>query len=432
MKQVAIILIIAASVSCLPAAPLDPNSPVSKDRRETAEHLGNQGTEAIPQLTKFLADSDPTVRLEAVKSIIKIDTEQSLAPLIQATNDNTAEVQIWATAGLVNFYLPGYVQTGFRGSLRRAETSFKSLFTDTDDQVIDAFVVPKPEVIQALGRLVRGGASMDSRAAAARALGILRGKAAVEDLIQAIFSKDTQVMYECLIALQKIGDASAGPKVMFLMNDPDKRVRLAAIETAGLLRNKEALPQLRDILRRSGNKDVRRAALSSIAMVADPADHDLFRRYLDNKDAGLRAAAAEGLGRLGNPGDLGLLENAFENEEKNDARVSIAFSLVMLGKVEISELSPLQYLVNTLNSSARAGLAAPLLTEAARKPIVLRALEKVVFQGTRDEKIYLAQVFGRSGDKNTVTVLEKLSHDPDLKVAERALRAFQSLSARFP
>ena len=56
---------------------------------------------------------------------------------------------------------------------------------------------------------------MDVRANAARAVGILRGKAAVPDLIEAAHSKNTDVIYESLIALQKIRDESAGPRVEF-------------------------------------------------------------------------------------------------------------------------------------------------------------------------------------------------------------------------
>ena len=54
---------------------------------------------------------------------------------------------------------------------------------------------------------------MDARANAARALGILRGRKAVPDLVEALHSKNTDVIYESLVALQKIRDESAGPRV---------------------------------------------------------------------------------------------------------------------------------------------------------------------------------------------------------------------------
>ena len=119
------------------------------------------------------------MRVEAVK---QLTDARALDALILATHDNDAEVQIHATDGLVNFYLPGYVQTGFGASIKRVGGSIKGKFTDTNDQVIDPYVTVRPDVIAALGALVRGGVSMEARANAARAVGILRGKAAVPDL----------------------------------------------------------------------------------------------------------------------------------------------------------------------------------------------------------------------------------------------------------
>jgi HEAT repeat protein len=414
--------------SALPAQ--DINSPNAKDRRKAARELAEQGAVAIPKLQTLLSDPDLDVRIEAVKSIVEIDTQHSLDPLIQATRDSDPEIQIRATDGLVNFYLPGYVRTGLTASLRRVGTSIRGRFTDTNDQVIDAFVEVRSDVIEALGKLASGGSSMESRANAARAVGILRGKAAVPDLLKAIRSKDTQVIYECLIAFQKIRDQSVGPKIDFLLRDLAPKVQIAAIDTAGLLYNQEALPQLRQILERTGKKEVRRAALTSIAMLRDPQDHDLFRRYLTDKDEALREAAAEGLGRVGNASDVPLLEQRFNEENKNSPRLSAAFALVMLGKTEMTEFSPLRYLVNTLNSSMRAGEARALLIEAARKPDVRNALYTPLIQGTKDERIYLAQVMARSGDKDTLPLLERLSRDPDPEVAQEGLRALRSLRAR--
>ena len=53
------------------------------------------------------------VRLEAVKAIVDIGTQRSLDPLIKACGDNDPEIQIRATDGLVNFYVPGLHQDRF-------------------------------------------------------------------------------------------------------------------------------------------------------------------------------------------------------------------------------------------------------------------------------------------------------------------------------
>src|SRR5690606_21719344 len=170
---------------------------------------------------------------------------------------------------LVNFYLPGYVRTGIGSSLRRVGGTIKGKFTDTNHQVVDPFVQVRPEVIEALGKLARGGGNLDARANAARAIGILRGQAALPDIYEALYSKDSNVIYECLIAIQKIRDRSAAPRIAFLMRDFDPKVQIAVIETSGLLQNNEALPGLTEVLQRTRNKKVRRAALTAIAMLPE-------------------------------------------------------------------------------------------------------------------------------------------------------------------
>jgi HEAT repeat protein len=407
-------------------APLSAQNTRPKDVREAAKG----GSAALPKLQEFLKDPNTDIRIEAVKQISEIGTQRSIDPLLLATNDNEPEVQIRATDGLVNFYLPGYLQTGFAASLKRVGTGLKGRFTDTNDQVIDPYVQVRPEVITALGKIARSGGNMQARANAARGLGILRGRAAIGDLVEAAHSKNSDLMYESLVAIQKIGDQSAGPQTMFLLHDLDQRVQLAAIETQGLLRNQDAIPDLIDVLNRAREVKVKRAALTSLAMLPSEKSRSLYAQYLHDKDDKLRGAAAEGYGRLHNPADLPVIESAWKDEGKTSPRLSMAFAQVMLGKTELSEFSPLQYLVNTLNSASYKGEAAPLLVELARDPRVRTLLYQPLPKGTKDEKIGLAGVLARSGDQQSVAALQKLADDPDPDVSKEALRAVRTLQAR--
>src|SRR3984885_11808991 len=165
----------------------------AKQRVKAVRDLGKGGSGEISRIEPFLSDPDLDVRLEAVKAITDIGTQTSLNPLIKATGDNDAEVQIRATDGLVNFYVPGYVKTGLTAPLRRAGSSIKGKFTDTNDLVVDPYIQVRPEVITAIGRVVSGGSSLDTRANAARAVGILRGRLAVPDLEKALQSKDSDL-----------------------------------------------------------------------------------------------------------------------------------------------------------------------------------------------------------------------------------------------
>jgi HEAT repeat protein len=397
-----------------------------KDVREIAK----AGSNAIPKLQDLLKSPDLDVRVEVVRQITDIGTQRSLDPLVLATADNDPEVQIRATDGLVNFYLPGYVKTGFAASLSRVGTSIKGRFTDTNDQVIDPFITVRPDVIAALGKLARGGGNLDSRANAARAIGILRGRSALPDLLEAIRSKDTGLIYESLIAIQKIRDESAATGIGFLLRDLNPKVQIAAIETVGLLRNEQTLPDLVDALNRTRDARVRRAALTSIAMLPAESSRQLYARYLQDKDEKMRAAAAEGYGRLRNPDDRAMLEKAWQDEGKTPVRLALAFSLVTLGEIQLSEFSPLQYLINTLNSAAFRDVASAYLVEAARDDQVRSALYPSLESGTKDEKISLARVLARSGGKDSIPRLQKLSSDTDADVAQEGMRALRNLQAR--
>jgi len=404
-------------------APLAAQEVRPKDVREIAK----TGSGALPKLQEFLKNPDVEVRIEAVKQITEIGTQRSLDPLILATQDNDPEVQIRATDGLVNFYLPGYVKTGFASSLKRVGTGIKGKFTDTNDQVIDLYITVRPDVIAALGKLARGGGDMQSRANAARAIGVLRGRAAVPDLLEAIRSKDTDVIYESLNAMQKIRDPGAATGISFLLRDLNQKVQIAAIETVGLLKNQAELPDLVDALNRARDNKVRRAALTAIAMMPAESSRSLYTRYLPDKDDGMRAAAAEGFARLGNANDLPMIQKAWQDEGKTPTRLALAFAQVMLGVRAMSEFSPLQYLINNLNSAFYRDVAEAYLIELARDPQVRTALYPTLETGTKDEKISLARVLGRSGDQDSIPRLEKLSNDPDAQVAQEGLRALRTL-----
>lgn len=402
----------------------------AKARAKAIRELAKQGSTAIPGISRYLTDPETEVRVEAVKALVDIGTQYSLDPLIKATADNDPEVQIRAAEGLVNFYYPGYIKTGWTASVRRAGSRIMSRFSDTNDQIIDAYIQVRPEVIQALGKLARSGTNMSSRAAAARCIGVLRGKAAIDDLAAAMRSKDDEVIYESLIAMQKIRDPESAPKMFFLLGDFDEKVQITALETAGLLRNPAALPDLKDALSRARNNKVRRAALGAIAMIPDAANRGLFQQYFNDKDEGLRAAAAEGFARIGTKADIPMLQKAFESERKMGARLSLAFALVNLGQNATSEFAPLSYLVNTLNSKSYRGVALPFLVEALRKRENREAVYTMLPRATKEEKMQLAQALARSGQADSVAPLENLTRDGDSDVSQEAERALRNLRAR--
>ena len=432
MKTTPILILAVAAVAAGPACLGQSADSDPRQRARAVRDLGKQGEDVIPQVVPYLADADPNVRVEATKALVEIGGPKTLDGLVRAAADNDPEVQIRATDGLVNVYLPGYVKTGLSGTISRAGNSVKGKFTDTNDQVIDAFVMVRPEAIAALGKLARGAANFDARANAARAVGVLRGRAAIPDLVEALHSKDDKLMYESLVAIQKIGDPEAAPRVTFLLRDLEEKIQVQALETTGLLRNKDAAPEVRDALNHARTVKVRRAALEALAMIADPVDRTLFVNNLKDKDDGVRAAAAEGIGRIRNPADRPAIEMAFNGEHGMNPRLSAAFALAELGQLDTARFSPLRYLVNALNQRSWRGVAIAFVIELARDAQIRQAIYAMLPESTKDEKQEIATVLARSGDRDSVPVLEGLSRDPDPDVAAEGIRSLRSLRARLP
>ena len=119
-----------------PAAKTNPPRirPTPNKRGRAARELVKQGQDGVPSLQRYVTDTDLGVRLEAVKALDDIGGPKTVDALVLAARDPDPEIQIRATDGLVNVYLPGYLKTGISGTLQRVGNSVKAKFTDTNDQ----------------------------------------------------------------------------------------------------------------------------------------------------------------------------------------------------------------------------------------------------------------------------------------------------------
>jgi len=230
-----------------------------KDVREIAK----AGSSAIPQLQDLLKNPDAGVRIEAVRQITEIGTAASLDALILATRDRDPEVQIHATSGLVNFYLPGYVKTGIGAPLRRAGSSNQGQIhrhQRPGDRPLCHGEAGGNRRARQTGQRRREHGSAGQRRARPRhpARRESHSRPGGSPPFQETATRSTNRWWLC----RRSRDESAGPRVTFLVHDLDPKVQIAAIETTGLLRAKDALPELADALKRTRDAKVKRAALA--------------------------------------------------------------------------------------------------------------------------------------------------------------------------
>jgi HEAT repeat protein len=408
------------------------SSGTPKQRVARVRELGKRDTAALADLAPYLRDSDRDVRLEAIKAVVRIDTRASLDALVAGTRDRDPEIRIRATDGIVNTYLPGYVaNNSLSGNFTRGFRHIKDFFSSRNDQVVDADVIIRPDAARALADEINDGFSFDASSNAALAAGILRARPAVPALIKGLKSKENDMIFECLVALQKIQDPSAGPAVGFLARDLDERIQITALETIGLLRSLDSAPDVRAALKGGKNLKIRRAAMEALAMLGIPGDRATFQRDADSGDTEMRAAALEGLGRIREPEDFRLLKAAYD-EANADWRIHLAaaFALANQGKVDTEQFSPLPYLVESLNTKGRAETARAYLKELARHEDARASLVKLLPEATKEQKLELCSVFGASRSEDLLPALNKLSKDGDPDVAFAASKAIRILQAR--
>lgn len=405
----------------------------SKEKIKAARATVKAGASAIPQLDPLLVDTDVEVRREAIKALAAIGTQHGLDLLVRSTRDGDSEIQIRAVDALVNFYHPGYLSTGLSATLKRAGASLSAAFRqDENRDIVDPDTPVRPEIRSALRSIVVNGTDNVVRANAARALGVLRDVDSTQALIEALRSKDDRLIFESLIALQKIANPEAGPRVVFLMRDLVEKVQLAAIETAGLLKTRDAIGELRRVMESGPEKKLRRASVQALARIADPSTRDLLVNLLQDKDDDIRATAAEGIGRMGNAADRQAIETAFNAERKSAARLGQAFAIARLGGVDMSEFSPLRYLINSLNSRSWRGVAQPYLNELTRQESVRKAIYPMLGSGTPAERTGLLLALAASGAPDAISQIEPHVRDTDLEISSAATRALRILRASVP
>ncbi len=397
-----------------------------KARVKAVKALGDSadGFRHLGQLSPLLLDESVEVRVAVVLALIGMRVVTAQPLLIEATKDLSPRVQALAVDGLVDFYVPDYVRTGRLAAVKALASRLKDRFSQPSPLVVSAYVDVNPDAVKAIGEVLRVGRSTEARANAARALGILRGGAEVETLLEGVRSRNSTTIVESVLAIKKVQATSAGPDIVFLLRDPESGVQEAVIVTVGQLRTREAGPGLVRIIEDSENGRLRALALTSLAKLADSGQRDLFTRYLGHNDKLLRAAAAEGLGRIANPDDTRLINDRLLVERAPNVKLSLAFAAVKLG-----DSVALQHLIEALNSSVRRLEARPFLVELARDGEVLARLYSPLTEGTVAQRRHLAFVLSQSGNQESVPHLEVLTNDSNNDVAGAAIEALRVLRA---
>jgi len=311
------------------------------------------------------------------------------------------------------------------GGLSAALTRLGELMQLTPDRDLDLVVEPDipidPTVIPTLRSRV-GDSERGIRRTAIRGLGILRAKEAVPDLLQIVREdRDDGLRFDGVRALRKIGDTSIANDLAALLNISSDAVRNELMATLGSMRDRGAVGELTRIVEQAKRTDQPRiVALGALADIADPASGELFDRLKADKNEALRVYANEGIARTTGPESKPAISAARLIEKSPRVRTAQAFALLRIGETEY-----LDELIRALDSAATRDLAREYLLET--RPADRQALfgPRTASPSIRAE---LADLMGRMGDPGALPRLQEMAADANGDVARAAERATRRLA----
>jgi HEAT repeat protein len=424
---------VAASVSSASAQVRQPSTeslvydlknPDAPRRLAAARDLGlAKSVSAIPALLPLAEDPDASVRRQVEFTLEQMGDIAVLPGLVQLSADSEPDIRDRAVQALVNLHLPR--AGGPTAALVKLGNLINPWADEHADTVVEPDVPVDPSVITAL-RARMTDTEDRIRRNAGQGLGILRGEAAIPELLVAVGQdRDPLVRFEAVRALRKIGNPAVGSRLQPMLNLNMEKVRNEIITTLGTLKYREAVPELTRIYEESKPAERSRTlALSALADIADPASRPVFLAAKADKDLNIRLYANEGLARLADP-SYGTVISAERLVEKN-ARVQVAqaFGLLRIGREEY-----LEELVRALGGWGTKDLAREYLleTQVSERPALFAMHSK-----NATVRAELADVFGLMGDREALPALEELVHDTDSGVARNAERAVRRITAGTP
>ena len=374
---------------------------------------------AIPALLPLAEDPDASVRRQVEFALEEMGNIGVLPGLVQFTADSEPDIRDRAVQALVNLHLPR--ATGPTAALAKLGNLIN--FSDEySDAVVEPDVPVDPSVVTAL-RARMSDSEDKIRRHTSRGLGIVRAEPAIPELLGAVArDRNPDVRFEAVRALRKIGDPSAGDRLLPMLDLNMDRVRNEIITTLGSLKCRGAVADLTRVFEEEKPGELARIlALSALADIADPSSRPVFLAAKADRDVNIRLYANEGLARLGDS-SLGTMMSADRLVEKNvRVQTAQAFGLLRMEREEY-----LDELIRALGRFTTRDLAREYLIETppAQRPALFANYAK-----SATVRAELADVFGLMEDRSALPALVELARDSDSDVARNAQRAVRRITA---
>ncbi|MHC4983238.1 MAG: HEAT repeat domain-containing protein [Planctomycetota bacterium] len=410
-------------------------------RAEAADTLGAmQFADAAASLEEvLLEDPDPRARHSAAEALGRIAQPRSLVPLIRALNDDHAIV--WSAAAEA---LEGKIITGASNRQTKAAVAALSKFLkspDRDSRVRGIVAVGKiggPEASKALAVLAEDKVPIV----------LLRLAEALEKI------GDPQAG-KLLTRLLNRSDREALAKRSALYQRPEYDYQFVAIRAVGRMKEKSAVKPLTERLR---DPHYRLPAAESLGQIGDPSAVPALLALVENKDSRVRAAAVRALANIPDDRATGKLVKltkdkssqvrdaaiialgAHKNEQAAECLMAIAQSDAHTPRVRFAAARALgrmhpkkafEAYVTVLPEIDVASYEniAKALQESGKADLV-EALISLLKADEQKARSFAINELPQLGDPRAIEPLKQLLRDKDDSIRSAAERALKKLESR--
>jgi HEAT repeat protein len=376
-------------------------------------------------VVRNLRNPDPKARLSAVRLLRDAKYPEAVAPMAPLVLDPIDDIQLETIAAELSFFLEQDVRSkrmvGF--VLEKRKSGIAPSAFDLGPFAVWPRAVP-PELVSALLQAV-DDESPKVRLEAIYATGVI-GKAPLTDdqtarLIKALDHYDPAIRAGAARVIGRLKVAAAGDALIKAVNDSKAEVRYAAMRALGAIREPRAVGALTEQLKFYNKGEGAWSALDALAKIGSPASVQIFKDRLQDKDAYVRRAATEGLGRAGDTASIETLETNTTTDDAAMVRLATAFALQKLGRNYAARIIDL--------------MASPKVTVQGQEylvelgPMMVPTIIPRLQDPDPGMREALADVLGIIGDATTVPALEAAAKDRDASVASAAKRALARLRA---
>ncbi|RKY58022.1 MAG: hypothetical protein DRP95_06380 [Candidatus Latescibacterota bacterium] len=255
------------------------------------------GKRPVEEVVRDLESPDEAVRKEATQELILRDKDEVVPPLLEALRTGSPRAQ--------------YVALQVLGRMRdpRVVGPIKDFLSSDNPHMraVAAEALGNLRAKEALGALERslGDSSSLVRERVAWALGRLDTAGVLPPLKEAISDPSRKVRRSALVSLAelypKLKEAERKEEVRGVVRecirDPAPQVRYVAVQIAGILRDRDAVPLLIGQLEDSF-ASIRQKAARSLGQIGDPRAVPYLKKMLSSEDIGDQEAAKWALRRM--------------------------------------------------------------------------------------------------------------------------------------